>query len=101
MARRSSSSTTSSSAPPRLEPMPVPQITVQELATRLKAALAERPALLDVRQRDEHASVALPGSLLIPLHELQQRQAELEVFRGREVVVYCHHGVRSLHGAAF
>ena len=26
---------------------------------------------------------------------------ELEAFRGRPVVVYCHHGVRSLDGAAY
>jgi rhodanese-related sulfurtransferase len=32
---------------------------------------------------------------------LEERAEELEAFRGRPVVVYCHHGVRSLHGAAY
>ncbi len=81
--------------------MPVPQLTVQALAQRLRLSAEQRPALLDVRLPDEHASAALPDSLLIPLHELRSRQAELEPLRGRDVVVYCHHGVRSLQGASF
>lgn len=81
--------------------MPVPEITPQELATRLEESPERRPALLDVRFPHEHAFVALPGSLLIPLPELAERADELEALRGREVVVYCHHGVRSLSGAAW
>ncbi|MFM8360203.1 MAG: rhodanese-like domain-containing protein [Verrucomicrobiota bacterium] len=70
------------------------------------AALAERlrnphpPALLDVRQPEEHAFCALPGSLLIPLGELPDRLDELAAWRDREIVVYCHHGVRSTHAIA-
>lgn len=55
--------------------------------------------LLDVRQPDEHAFCALPGSVLIPLGELPARVAELDPSDDL-VVVYCHHGVRSLRGAA-
>ncbi len=55
--------------------------------------------LLDVRQPEEHAYCHLPGSVLIPLAELPARLGELEV--GEElIVVYCHHGIRSLSGAA-
>ncbi|RKI45015.1 hypothetical protein D7X55_37880, partial [Corallococcus sp. AB049A] len=43
----------------------------------------------------------LPGSVLMPLPELEDFHEQLEAFRGRPVVVYCHHGVRSLHGAAY
>ena len=57
--------------------------------------------LLDVRTHGEHQLVALPDSLLIPLHELDARADELDELRGKEVVVYCHLGVRSLSGAAF
>jgi rhodanese-related sulfurtransferase len=57
--------------------------------------------LLDVRSHGEHQIAALRGSVLIPLHEFEERIDELEEFRGREVVVYCHHGIRSLSGAAF
>ena len=81
--------------------MPIPEITPTQLAARLKGPTAERPALLDVRFRREAQIVSLGGSLLIPLPELEERAEELEVLRGRPVVVYCHHGVRSLSGAAF
>ena len=81
--------------------MPVPEISPTELAERLRADPAQRPALLDVRFPHEHAYVALPGSVLIPLPELEERADELAAFEGRSVVVYCHHGVRSLDGAAF
>ena len=47
----------------------------------------------------QHA--ALPGSLLIPLPELEERADELDALAGKEVVVYCHHGVRSRSAAAF
>jgi rhodanese-related sulfurtransferase len=81
--------------------MSVPEISPDELAALLAGPPEARPALLDVRFPDEHACVALPGSVLIPLPELEERAEELEPLRGRPVVVYCHHGVRSLHGAAY
>jgi len=81
--------------------MPVPEITCEQLAKALAAPEPQRPALLDVRRPDEHAIASLPGAKLIPLQELEARAGELEALRGRKVVVYCHHGVRSLSGAAF
>lgn len=70
-----------------------------ELSDALKSA--QPPRLLDVRQPEEHALVALPGATLIPLNELPARVAELESWRAEDVVVYCHHGVRSLHAIGF
>lgn len=67
-----------------------------ELHERLKSA--SPPRLLDVREPDEFAYVALPGATLIPLGELPARWPELESWKEAEVVVYCHHGIRSLHG---
>lgn len=81
--------------------MPIPDISPEDLAAQLQGPPESRPALLDVRFPHEHQYVALPGSLLIPLPELDERVDELEALRGRPVVVYCHHGVRSLDGTAF
>jgi adenylyltransferase/sulfurtransferase len=77
----------------------VQQIQVQELADKLRAG--DPVLLLDVRQPWEHETAALPDSLLIPLNELPARLGEVRPPDGALVVVYCHHGVRSLSGAAF
>jgi rhodanese-related sulfurtransferase len=76
----------------------IPQIQPTELKALLDSG---RPVLLvDVRQPEEHAFCALPGSVLIPLGELMARVGEVQPDEGATVVVYCHHGVRSLSGAA-
>lgn len=76
----------------------VQQITPDELAQRLRNG--EAVYLLDVRQPWEHQTVALPDSVLIPLNELPERLDEVNPPVGVPVVVYCHHGIRSLSGAA-
>ncbi|MEZ4269667.1 MAG: rhodanese-like domain-containing protein [Myxococcota bacterium] len=55
--------------------------------------------LLDVRTPMEAEICSIEGSVLIPLQELQQRHAEVP--RDAQVVVYCHHGMRSLQAAMF
>jgi adenylyltransferase/sulfurtransferase len=77
----------------------VRQLNVQELAQTL--ASGEPVHLLDVRQPWEHEIAALPDSQLVPLPELPARIAEIAPPRGALVVVYCHHGIRSLHAAGF
>ncbi len=57
--------------------------------------------LLDVRLPVEHAFVALPKSVLIPLQELPARWQEVKPGVNDKLVVYCHHGVRSWRAAAF
>lgn len=65
-----------------------------------KLAAGEPVFLLDVREPWEHETARLADSTLIPLGELPNRVSELEVPPDATVVVYCHHGVRSLSGAA-
>jgi adenylyltransferase/sulfurtransferase len=68
------------------------EITVEELAQKL--ASGAPPHLVDVREPEEFALTQLPGAQLIPLGELQQRIDEIP--EASELVVYCHHGIRSL-----
>jgi rhodanese-related sulfurtransferase len=77
----------------------VPQIEPRQLAEQMAAGAVVY--LVDVRQPWEHETAALPGSLLIPLGELMARAGEVRPPDGALVVVYCHHGIRSLHGADF
>ena len=74
-------------------------VTPKELSERLSNG--EELALLDVRELNEHQFVALPNSVHIPLGELPERVGELEALQTRECVVYCHHGIRSLHAIGF
>jgi rhodanese-related sulfurtransferase len=74
------------------------QLSPLEVSEKLKSATP--PRLLDVRQPEEHAFVALPESTLIPLGELAMRADELDDWRGDEIVVYCHHGIRSAQAVA-
>ena len=73
------------------------QISPEDLKARLDKD--EPIILVDVRQPWEHETARLPNSLLIPLGELPQRAEEVPQGEGL-VVVYRHHGVRSLSGAA-
>lgn len=68
---------------------------------QLKDALKSEnpPFLLDVREPWEHEIAAIPGDHLIPMADVPSRVDELP--RDRDVVVYCHHGVRSMQVAYF
>jgi rhodanese-related sulfurtransferase len=76
----------------------VQQIAVRRLAAHM--ANGHRVHLLDVRQPWEHAAAALPDSQLIPLNEIAARADEIRPPDGALLVVYCHHGLRSLSAAA-
>lgn len=75
------------------------QVTPSEIADRVRGG--DPIFLLDVREPGEHEFVALPGSLLIPLGELAQRTDELSSQQDSEIVVYCHHGIRSARAVGF
>jgi len=76
----------------------VRQLSVGDLAAKL--AGKESVYLIDVREPWEHETAALPNSVLVPLNELMGRTDELHPPAEALVVVYCHHGIRSLSGAA-
>jgi len=75
----------------------LPEITPAELAARWDAG--DRPALLDVREEDEHAIARLDGARLVPLAILPGLVQDLDP--DVEWVVYCHHGVRSAAAVDF
>lgn len=73
-------------------------MTVRELKARLDAP-QEKPLILDVRENWETQLCALPGSTFIPMGQILARVADLDT--EREIVVVCHHGVRSLQVAYY
>jgi rhodanese-related sulfurtransferase len=54
---------------------------------------------IDVREPWEHQTASIEGATLIPLREVP---GNLSVFeRAEEIVLFCHHGMRSLDAAAW
>jgi len=54
---------------------------------------------LDCREQSEYETACIPGTLLLPMSEIQERLGELTSHREERVVVHCHHGGRSLRVA--
>jgi rhodanese-related sulfurtransferase len=73
-------------------------MTATELHRHLQDAAAP-PVLLDVREEWEFAICHLPGSVLVPVARIPQ---VLDRFTPHgEIVVICHHGIRSRMVAGF
>lgn len=70
----------------------------EELFRRL--ATGEPVFLLDVRTETEFAEAHIPGSVLIPLHELERRAEEIPN-SGTPVAVVCSHGMRGVAACRF
>jgi rhodanese-related sulfurtransferase len=56
--------------------------------------------LLDCRSAAEHALARLPGAILVPMDEFASRLESLREHEDSPIVVFCHHGRRSLHVVA-
>ena len=67
------------------------EITPQDLKARLEGN--DRPVLVDVREDWETKLCRLENAVHLPIEELEFRTDELNP--NDEIVVYCHHGVRS------
>ncbi len=75
----------------------IQQLTPAQLKERL--ARGPVPVILDVREPWEIAVCALPGARHIPMREIPAHTDDLP--RDADVVVVCHHGVRSQYVASF
>ena len=75
------------------------EISAGDLASRLRKRKAIH--LVDVREAWERAIAKLNDHQHIPLDELPQRMDEVKPPDGAQLVLYCHHGVRSLAAAEF
>ncbi len=76
----------------------VATVRPEELAELLRARPNDA-LLLDVREPDEREVARIEPSLHIPMNEVPARLAELP--KDKRVIVYCHHGGRSLMVASY
>lgn len=72
----------------------VPEVSPDEVKTRLAAAV--RPALLDVREKEEFRQGYLPGAVSLPRGFLEMRIEETLPDKATPIVAYCAGGTRSL-----
>lgn len=73
-------------------------ITVQELKQRLDAG--EQIILVDVRETYEYEEFTL-GGLQIPMSEFAEKLGVLEMYKNKEIILYCRVGPRSASMVAF
>jgi rhodanese-related sulfurtransferase len=61
----------------------------------------EMSVIIDVRTRTEYESTTgtLPGSMLMPLHDLEDHLRELSQHKDKQIIVYCRAGHRSKEAA--
>ncbi|MDI1279384.1 rhodanese-like domain-containing protein [Methylobacter sp.] len=73
----------------------------QVSATELKTRIQNEPQLflLDVREPNEFQYASIENSVLIPLNQITERLSELNP--QQEMVVICHHGVRSAQACMY
>ena len=71
--------------------------TCEQVKARLDAA--EPMRLVDCREPTEWAFNRIDGAMHVPMREIPARLGDLP--RDQPILVYCHHGIRSLQVAAF
>ena len=78
--------------------VPDADISPSEVSDRLTTG-SDGWVLLDCRESVELSLARIDGAVHIPMGEIPDRLAELDATR--EIVVFCHHGIRSAQVAAF
>jgi rhodanese-related sulfurtransferase len=73
------------------------EISPQEAQRRLNAGKA---IFIDVREPEEFRTARIDGARLIPMQDIPAELQKLEELAGEnELLLFCHHGVRSLQAA--
>lgn len=66
---------------------------------KAKMARGEKFAFVDVREKWEYDTSSIEGSTLIPLRSIPASLPTLHA--AGEIILFCHHGMRSLDAAAW
>jgi rhodanese-related sulfurtransferase len=77
-----------------IEPLPP-----AELQAWLADTSRSAPLILDVREQWEYDICRIPGAQSMPMQEIPARWKELP--QETDIVVVCHHGMRSLEAANY
>ena len=83
------------------DPADTLEVTPSAVAEWVNLPPEQRPRLIDCREQDELAVCQIDGNEWYPLGTFSEAREKLTADVGRGVVIYCHHGMRSLRAAAF
>lgn len=72
-------------------PKELPSVDVKAASERL----ARGELLLDIREADDYTEFHIPNSMNIPYGRLASRQAELEPYKAKPIMVIDHSGLRA------
>lgn len=59
------------------------------------------PLLIDCREQHEYDLCRIEGAVLVPLSSFAGRAEALLTHAQQPALIYCHHGVRSLHAVQY
>lgn len=83
------------------DPADTHEVTLESVAAWVGLPRDQRPRLIDCREEEELAICQIAGNEWIPLGLFPGVREILATGNERGVVVYCHHGMRSLRAATF
>lgn len=83
------------------DPSATLEVSPEVVASWLELPRDQRPRLVDCREADELSICQIAGHDWIPLGKFPDSIVNLTGNTKRGVVVYCHHGMRSLRAASF
>ena len=62
----------------------------------LERADKDKILVVDIRPEDQYQRGTFPGAVNLPMAEFEDRKAELELYKDKEIYLMCHTGERSL-----
>ena len=77
------------------------ELDVEETLRRLTGPETDRPRLIDCREEDEWRFCRIEGAELVPLSQFGELAPQRFTDPAEPLIVYCHHGMRSLRAAAW
>jgi len=83
------------------DPTEAEEVQTHDVAEWIALPADQRPRLIDCREAEELAICRIPGNEWLPLGEIPAAVDALKKDVERGIVVYCHHGMRSLRATRF
>ena len=88
-------------APKNDLPIEVQVEDLQQLLAGENQGQATDLVLLDCREPAEHAFCRIEGATLVPMNQTPEVLDQLQQHPGSRLIIYCHHGIRSLQVAHY